>query len=78
MQIATLAASVVKVPGLARCRLDAMLSQRELARLAGVSHVTIARLERYGHDAHPRTVRKLAEALDVTPADLQREPSSDE
>jgi transcriptional regulator with XRE-family HTH domain len=50
-----------------------MLSQRELAERAGVSHVTIARLEG-GQDAHPRTVRKLAEALRVTPADLQRQP----
>ena len=48
-----------------------MLSQRELAKLADVSHVTIARLEG-GHDAHPRTVRRLAEALKVTPAELQR------
>lgn len=75
MQFATIAASVVKVPGLARCRLAAMLSQRELATKAGISHVTIARLEKSGQDAHPRTVRKLAEALGVTPAELMRQPT---
>jgi transcriptional regulator with XRE-family HTH domain len=70
MQIATIDSNVVKVPGLVRCRMAATLSQRELAAIAGVSHVTIARLEG-GHDAHPRTVRKLAEALAVKPAELQ-------
>ena len=40
--------------GLVRCRMAATLSQRELAAIAGVSHVTIASLEG-GHDAHPRT-----------------------
>ena len=73
MHLATIVASVVKVPGLARCRSEATLSQRELALKAGVSHVTIARLEG-GHDAHPRTIRKLAEALGVSPAELQRRP----
>ncbi len=73
MQIATIDANVVKVPGLVRCRMAATLSQRELAARAGVSHVTIARLEG-GHDAHPRTVRKLAEALEVKPAELMGQP----
>jgi transcriptional regulator with XRE-family HTH domain len=71
---ATIPANVVKVPALARFRLQAALSQRELAQQSGVSHPTIARLER-GTDAHPRTVRRLAEALGVKPADLMREPS---
>ena len=73
MQVATIGENVVKVPGLARCRIAAALSQRELAKSAGVSHVTIARLES-GHDAHPRTIRKLAEALGVKPADLMAQP----
>jgi transcriptional regulator with XRE-family HTH domain len=73
MHLATIVPNVVKVPGLARCRSAATLSQRELAEKAGVSHVTIARLEG-GHDAHPRTIRKLASALGVDPADLQRQP----
>jgi predicted transcriptional regulator len=74
MQIATIVANVVKVPGLVRARMAVALSQRELAAIAGVSHVTIARLEG-GHDAHPRTVRKLAEALAVKPAELMSPPT---
>lgn len=73
MHIATIETNVVKVPGLARWRTAAALSQRELAAIAGVSHVTIARLEG-GHDAHPRTIRKLAAALEVTPTDLMGQP----
>lgn len=46
-----------------------MLSQRELAARAGVSPATIVRLEN-GHDAHHKTVRKLAEALGISPRDL--------
>jgi HTH-type transcriptional regulator, competence development regulator len=46
------------------------LSQRELAALAGLSHLTIVRLEG-GNDApYPRTVRKLAQALGVEPEAL--------
>lgn len=74
MHLATIVPNVVKVPSLARCRSAATLSQRELATKAGVSHVTVARLEG-GHDAHPRTIRKLAEALEVRPADLMSQPS---
>jgi transcriptional regulator with XRE-family HTH domain len=60
---------VVGVPGLKPIRLRASLSQRELAHLSGVAASTIARIE-MGHDAHPRTVRRLAEALKREPADL--------
>jgi len=57
MHSATIAApSVVKLPGLVRCRADAALSQRELAARAGISPDTIARLEG-GQDARPRTIR---------------------
>jgi transcriptional regulator with XRE-family HTH domain len=45
------------------------LTQQELANRAGVSLVTINRLER-GYTARPQTVRKLAEALGVAPSDL--------
>ncbi len=73
MHSATIALpSVVKLPGLVRCRLDAALSQRELAAMAGISPVTIARLEG-GQEARPRTIRKLAEALKVMPRDLMKE-----
>jgi transcriptional regulator with XRE-family HTH domain len=46
-------------------------SQRELAEKAGLNHNTIWRIETSGAtDAHPRTIRKLAEALSVDPASL--------
>ena len=49
----------------------AFLSQRELADKAGLNHNTVWRIE--GSEAaevHPRTIRKLAEALSVDPASL--------
>jgi transcriptional regulator with XRE-family HTH domain len=47
------------------------LSQRELADKAGLNHNTVWRIETSGPtDAHPRTIRKLAEALSVAPASL--------
>src|SRR4051794_27618189 len=53
-----------------RLRLEHFLSQRELARLAGMHTVTMTRLEA-GHQApSTRTVRALAEALGVQPAEL--------
>ena len=49
-------------------------SQRELGRLAGVSPGTVYRLENGLRGAYPVTLRKLAAALGVSPADLVREP----
>jgi transcriptional regulator with XRE-family HTH domain len=46
------------------------LSTRELAELAGVHRHTIIRLENDQTGAHPRTVRRLAEALGVHPSEL--------
>jgi transcriptional regulator with XRE-family HTH domain len=46
------------------------LSQRALAKLAGVAFSTIARIES-GAPAHPSTARKLADALECTPAELR-------
>lgn len=60
---------VVGVPGLRRLRMRASLSLRELAARSGVAASTIARIES-GKDAHPRTVRRLAEALNREPAEL--------
>jgi transcriptional regulator with XRE-family HTH domain len=48
------------------------LSQRDLARLSGVSYDTIAKLELGHREAQPRTVRRLAEALDVKPTELMK------
>jgi transcriptional regulator with XRE-family HTH domain len=48
-----------------------LLSQRELAEKAGLSPTTILKLEDDRvKEPHPRTVRKLAEALDVDSAEL--------
>ena len=49
-------------------------SQRELATKAGVNHNTIWRIEGGGSvEVHPRTIRKIAEALSVDPASLTPE-----
>jgi len=49
------------------------LTQREVADLAGVSEVTVIRVE-MGHDVFPATARKIAGALDVQVADLLGAP----
>jgi transcriptional regulator with XRE-family HTH domain len=53
-----------------RLREDRYLSQAELADLAGVSRVTVARIEGGTIVPYPRTIRKLAEALGVPPQEL--------
>ena len=45
-------------------------SQRDLAKASGVSAGTILRLEAGQRAAYPVTVRKLAQALGVTPREL--------
>lgn len=50
-----------------------VLSMRELEERSGVSHNTIWRIESGRQGAHPRTVRKLAEALGVEPEELLKE-----
>ena len=47
-----------------------VLSMRELEELSGVSHNTIWRIESGRQEAHPRTIRKLAQALGVEPEEL--------
>lgn len=49
------------------------LSQRELAARAKLSVTTVNRIETGQRKAMPRTVRKLAEALGVTPEELLTE-----
>ena len=49
------------------------LSQRELAARAKLSVTTLNRIELGRHKPLPRTVRKLAEALGVTPEELLSE-----
>ena len=60
----------VRVPRLRDVRHRLALSQEELAARSGVARSTIIKLEA-GRDAWPSTVRKLAAALGVKPAELQ-------
>ena len=60
----------MRLPRLKACRERALLTQAELAAASGLTQVTIARLE--GGKNAPRfsTIKKLAQALSVTPQDL--------
>jgi transcriptional regulator with XRE-family HTH domain len=58
------------LPGLAAHRRRHGLTQRELGELAGVAHTTVQKLESLSRGAYPQTLRKLATALGVEPADL--------
>jgi transcriptional regulator with XRE-family HTH domain len=54
-------------------RLDRGLSQEELHELTGVSRDTISKMETGERpNPHPRTLRKLAEALGVTVGDIRK------
>jgi transcriptional regulator with XRE-family HTH domain len=57
---------------LRRMRVDRFLSQRELARRAGLHPVTLTRLEAGTTAPSTRSVRALAECLGVGPHDLIR------
>ncbi len=61
-----------RLPNLRELRQDAGLTQRELGRLAGVSSGTVFRLESAKRGAYPTTMRRLASALGVPPAELAR------
>ena len=52
---------------LERFRLRAALSQIELAKKAGVAPAAVNRIERNHVEPQMRTVRKLAQALEVEP-----------
>jgi transcriptional regulator with XRE-family HTH domain len=59
----------VLVPRLRSVRRRRALSQEELADKAGVARTTVWKAEA-DHEVRPVTVRKLARALGVQPADL--------
>jgi transcriptional regulator with XRE-family HTH domain len=66
--LATLATTGEK---LKRLRRGAGLTQAELAEKSGVAQSTVAQIETEVRTTpHPGTLRKLAEALGKTPADL--------
>jgi transcriptional regulator with XRE-family HTH domain len=60
----------VDVQKLKRLREDRVLSQRELAREAGLAQGTVWRLENGFEHAHPQTIRKIAGVLGVKPKEL--------
>jgi transcriptional regulator with XRE-family HTH domain len=64
--------SAINLGGLKARRLEAGLSQEELARMIGTNLTTIRELEeKYGgRYAYPKTIRKLCQTLGVRPADL--------
>jgi transcriptional regulator with XRE-family HTH domain len=62
----------VNVKRLKELRRERVLSLRELEERSGVSYNTIWRIEDGRQGAHPRTLRKLAEALGVEPAELTK------
>jgi transcriptional regulator with XRE-family HTH domain len=55
---------------LRRLRVERFLSQRELARQAGLHAITLVRLEAGGTAPSTRSVRALAAALGVEPREL--------
>jgi transcriptional regulator with XRE-family HTH domain len=61
---------VVNVERLRELRRERVPSLQELEEKSGVSYNTIWRLEDGRQGAHPRTLRKLAEALGVDPSEL--------
>ncbi len=72
--MATIGAVMPRIDGekLRRLRDERYLSHRELATEAGVSPTTVLNLElgKGKRESQRRTVRKLAKALGVDPADL--------
>ena len=62
----------VDVAKLKSLREERVFSQRELARMAGLTHQTVWRLENGSREAHPRTIRKLARALGVRASELAK------
>ena len=59
--------------GLRSARQRRGLTQRELAARAKTGRQTVCRLETLRRGAYPKTIRKLASALGVAPAELMRD-----
>ena len=67
----------VDVAKLRELRRRRVLTLEELANKAGVGRNTIWRLEHGVMGAQPRTIRKLAKALDVEPEELVKAGGGD-
>src|SRR5215208_3364836 len=70
--IATIEAVVHIWERLRRLREERALRQEDLAKLAGIGKNTVNRIEKNRTEPHMTTIRKLADALKVDPADLVR------
>jgi transcriptional regulator with XRE-family HTH domain len=64
------ASGVVKLARLRMWRERKALTQQQLAGRAGITRVTVARVEAGLEEPYPTTVRKLANALGLEPEDL--------
>lgn len=53
-----------------RARLEKTMTMHELSSASGVSRTTISHYEREERPASVRSIKKLADALDVPPSDL--------
>jgi transcriptional regulator with XRE-family HTH domain len=62
------------LPQLRALRTERLLTQEALAVLAQVSPATVNRIESKGAPADLATIRKLADALGVSPVALMRDP----
>src|SRR5919107_4902281 len=60
----------IYLPGLRPTRQRQGITQRQLASQAGLGQGTICKLETLQRGAYPQTLRKLAVALEVSPAGL--------
>lgn len=66
----------MELTGLRKTRETALLTQAELAALAGVHQITVSHLERSSHRARMKTICALARAPGVAPTALTM-PSGD-
>jgi transcriptional regulator with XRE-family HTH domain len=57
---------------LRQLREERALRQEDLAKLAGIGKNTVNRIEKNRTEPHMTTIRKLADALKVDPAELIR------
>jgi len=71
-KIATIEAVVHIGERLRRLREERALRQEDLAKLAGIGKNTVNRIEKNRTEPHMTTIRKLADALKVDPAELVR------